>query len=216
MSDNGISIKQADKNIYQYAFADGLVDIFITSVILMFVVAPVLSVHIGDYWSAFIFLPFWGVVSLVLSWIRKKVIKPRSGTVTYGKYRKKKITLFTGIMLGLNVAFIIIGFVLFAAPTATGWKITLLFSGILLISFSLAGYFLDITRFYFYGFMLSAGFVVGEWLYQTFGIPHHGIPIVFGFAAGLIFFTGLYRFLSFLRQNPLPAIDEMHWQGNNG
>jgi len=130
--------------------------------------------------------------------------------------RKKKMTLFTGIMLTLNVVFFILGLVAFVTPSGRGWTITFAFAGMLLITFSLAGYFLDVTRFYLYGLMLSGGFFVGEWLYQTFGVSHHGIPIVFGISAGLIFLVGLYKLFTFVQENPLPTDDQVQLEGNNG
>jgi hypothetical protein len=86
----------------------------------------------------------------------------------------------------------------------------------LLASFSLAGYFLDVTRFYVYGILWAGGFVVGEWLYQNYGFIHHGYPVVFSTLAAVIFLTGVYKFITFLRDNPLPSDEELQWEGNNG
>jgi hypothetical protein len=213
-----IDLKEADRRVFTTSFDDGLVDIFISGIVLMFVIAPFLSVYLGDFWSSVIFLPFWGVIYLVIRWIRKNVIKPRSGVVKYGPMRRKKMTIFTGIMLVLNVIFVILGIFAFAffMPQSSGWTVTIPFSAMLLISFSLAGYLLDVTRFYVYGLMLAGGFFVGEWLYQTYGVSHHGIPLVFGISAGIIFLTGLVKFFKFLRDNPLPTDDSMQWEGENG
>jgi MFS family permease len=216
MSEKNISIKEADRTVFRTSFDDGLVDIFISCVVLMLVVGPLLSVYLGDYWSSAIFIPFWAAVSLILLWTRKNVIKPRAGVVKYSPMRKKKLTLFTGIMLTLNVVFFILGLVAFATPSGRGWTITIAFAGMLLISFSLAGYFLDVTRFYLYGLMLSGGFFLGEWLYRTYGVSHHGIPIVFGISTGIIFLIGLFKFITFVQDNPLPTDDPMQLEGKNG
>ena len=216
MSEKNISIKEADRKVFRTSLDDGLVDILISSVVLMFALAPFLSVYFGDFWSSAIFLPFWGAVYLIMLWTRKNVIKPRAGVVKYGPLRKKKMTLFTGIMLTLNVVFFILGLVAFVTPSGRGWTITLAFAGMVLISFSLAGYFLDVTRFYMYGLLLSGGFFVGEWLYQTFGVSHHGYPIVFGISAVVIFLIGLYKLFTFVQDNPLPTDDQVQWEGNNG
>ena len=213
-----IDLKEADRRVFTASFEDGLVDIFLSCFVLMFVLAPLLSVYIGDFWSSAIFLPFWGVIYLVIRWVRKNVIKPRSGVVKYGPMRRKKMTLFTGIMLALNVIFLILGMFAFFSfiPGRSGWAVTIPFSLMLLVSFSLAGYFLAVTRFYVYGLMLAGGFFLGEWLYQTYGVSHHGIPLVFGISAGIIFLTGLVKFFKFLRDNPLPTDDSMQWEGENG
>ena len=211
-----IDLKEADRRVFATSFEDGLVDIFLSCFVLMFVLAPFFSVYIGDFWSSAIFLPFWGVIYLVIRWIRNQVIKPRSGVVKYGPRRIKKMTIFTGIMLILNVIFLILGMVAFFMPQGPGWTKTIPFSLMLLVSFSLAGYFLAVTRFYVYGLMLAGGFFLGEWLYQTYGVSHHGIPLVFGISAAIIFLTGLVKFFKFLRDNPLPTDDSMQWEGENG
>lgn len=216
MNEQKISIEEADRQVFRSSFEDGLVDIYISGVVLMLVVAPFLSVYLGDFWSSAIFLPFWGAIYLVLRWIRKNWVKPRAGVVKYGAVRKMKMTKFTWIMLVLNALFLILGLVAFFMPTGPGWTMTIPFALMLLISFSLAGYFLAVTRFYLYGILLASGFFVGEWLYQNFGFSHHGLPVVFGLMSGVIFLTGVYKLVTFLQKNPLPGEEQMQWKAKNG
>lgn len=204
MSQN-IDLKDADRKIFTTSFEDGLVDIFIASVVLMFAVGPFLSVYLGDFWSSFIFLPLWGVVYLILRWARKQVVNPRIGFVKYGPIRRKKLSIFTVVMLVLNTIFFVLGIFSSLMPLGPGWQFILPFGAIVLILFSLAGYFLDLTRLYFYGIMLALAPVVGELLYRTFRVSHHGFPIVFGLSAGIIFLTGLLKFSTLLHDNPLPV-----------
>jgi len=215
MSDR-INLKEADRKVFTASLNDGLLDIFLANFVLMFAVAPFLSVYLGDFWSSFIFLPFWGVIYLVLRWIRVHIVNPRIGTVKYGPIRKKRITLFTIVMLVLNTIFLILGVIAFAMPGGSGWRITLVFSGIMLIIFSLAGYFLDLTRLYVYGLMLAMSIPVGEWLYQNRGASHHGFPVTFGFAAAIIFLVGLVKFITLVRDNPLPPEDLSLMEPKNG
>lgn len=78
------------------------------------------------------------------------------------------------------------------------------FSVMVLISFTLAVYFLNLNRFYIYGFMLGFAPILGEWLFQEFGIAHHGYPVTFGIATLVIFMIGLIKLFSMLRENPFP------------
>ena len=110
MSQN-IDLKQADRKVFTASLNDGLLDIFLASFVLMFAVAPFLSRYLGDFWSSFIFLPFWGIVFLVLRWLRVHVVNPRIGTVKYGPIRRKKITAFVIVMLILNILFLLLGLV---------------------------------------------------------------------------------------------------------
>jgi hypothetical protein len=200
-----INLKEADRKIFTSSFDDGLVDIFIACVVLMFAVAPLL--RLGDFWSSAVFLPFWGIAFLVLRWVRKKVIKPRAGFVKYGPVRKKKLNIFTGVMLALNVIFFILGMAAPLLPVEYLWLSTIWFSIMVLISFSLAGYFLDMPRYYFYGILLALTIPVGEWLYRTYNYPHHGYPVVFGFATVTILITGVVKLISILREDTLPKGD---------
>jgi MFS family permease len=217
MSEKYLSLKRADRRIFNASFDDGLVDIFISSVVLMFVVAPFLSRYLGDFWSSAIFLPIWGLLFIVLRWVRIHVINPRKGVVKYGQYRKRKLTLFSWIMLGLNIAFFLSGLAVgLVLPSSPGWMTLFPFSVMVLAMFSLAGYFLDVSRFYVYGLMLAIGPFVGEWLFQFYNAPHHGYPIIFGIYAIAIFLIGLIKLIKFLRDNPLPGEDHLQWETSNG
>ena len=82
----GIDLKAADRKVFSASFDDGLVDIFIASFSLMFAVGPLtttyLNAYLGGFWGDFLgtmmFLPFFGVVYLLLRWVRKRFVAPRS------------------------------------------------------------------------------------------------------------------------------------------
>ena len=90
------------------------------------------------------------------------------------------------------------------------------FSVMVLAFFSLAGYFLEVSRFYVYGLMIAVGPFIGEWLYQTLNVSHHGYPIIFGIYTAVIFLIGLIKLIKFLRDNPLPTEEQLQWKTNNG
>ena len=217
MSEENISLREADRRIFSASFDDGLADIFISSVVMMFAIAPLLSKNLGDFWSSAMFLPIWGLLFILLRWIRFHVINPRRGVVEYGQYRKRKLTLYSWIMLGVNAAFFLIGLAIgLVLPSSPGWMTLFPFSAMVLALFSLAGYFLDTSRFYVYGLMLAISPFIGEWLFQTYKVPNHGFPITFGVCAITIFLIGLYKLIKFLRDNPLPGEDHFELEANNG
>ena len=215
MSQN-IDLKQADRKVFTASLNDGLLDIFLASFVLMFAVAPFLSRYPGDFWSSFIFLPFWGIVFLVLRWLRVHVVNPRIGTVKYGPIRRKKITAFVIVMLILNILFLLLGLVAFTIPSESGWRFILPFGAMVMMLFSLGGYFLDLKRLYVYGLMLALAAPAGEWLYQTYKVPHHGYPVTYGLSALIIFMVGLVKFIALVRNNPLPPEDLSLLETNNG
>ena len=86
MSDHK-TLKAVDRKIFTSYFQDGLLDIFLAAFVLMFAVGPFLSGPLGDFWGTVIFLPFFGLVYLILRYIRKRVVSPRIGSVTWGEMR---------------------------------------------------------------------------------------------------------------------------------
>ena len=202
-----VSLKSAERKAFRTTLADGLWDIFIACIFLQFAIAPLLSETLGDFWSSAVFLPVWGLVILAIWLTRKYVVSPRIGQATFGVVRKKKLRMFTTIMLALNIILFVAGLVValvvsFQDRAQLAWLISLFLGGFVLMGFSLAGYLLDTPRFYLYGLMLLIAPPVGEWLYQQHGFTHHGYPAVFGFSAGVMILTGLVLFLRLLKNNP--------------
>jgi hypothetical protein len=157
----------------------------------------------GDFWSSVVFLPFWGLLYLLIRSVRLNIVKPRIGTVNFGAVRKKKIRTFTVIMLIINLIIFLFGLVVaFTLGRLTDLFIAGLFGLFILAGFSAAAYFLDYPRLYIYGLLLLAAPQIGEWLYQNHYVVHHGYPLVFGYASGLLIFSGIVTFIIFLRNHP--------------
>jgi hypothetical protein len=198
-----ISLKHAERRVFQTAHADGLWDIFIACFVAMFALAPLFSASMGDFWSSAVFLPFWLLMYLALRLIRRHIVLPRIGEVKFGPARRTKLRRFTLVMLALNAVSLLAGI---AAANALdllpGWVFTAVFGLILLNAFCLAGYFLDYPRLYAYGVLLFICPIVGEVLYVYAHVPHHGYPLTYGIATLAILLTGLVTFLRLLRDNP--------------
>jgi hypothetical protein len=200
-----ISLKEAERKVFRISHNDGLWDIFLGLFFLMFVIAPYLSSSLGDFWSPAVFLPFWGLVFLVIRLIRKHVVTPRVGIVKFGHVRKTKLVKFTIVMLVVNVVALILGLVAAMNFGSVSGRVTsIMFGLILLIGLSIAAYFLDFGRLYVYGLLVGLSPLVGEWLYSHGYATHHGFPITFGTAAGIMIVAGLAAFTRLLRDNPVP------------
>ncbi|MGB3715921.1 MAG: hypothetical protein WA996_15955 [Candidatus Promineifilaceae bacterium] len=74
-----------------------------------------------------------------------------------------------------------------------------------LIGFSVAGYFLNLSRLYLYGMLIALASLVGEPLYIYLKIPHHGYPVTFGFVSGLIMIIGLVLLIGLIRNHSIDA-----------
>lgn len=201
-----ISLKDVERKVFTSAFEDGLWDIFIAFVFLAWALAPVLSPTLGDFWSSAVLFGSWPFVFLALWLVRRYVVTPRVGTVQFGSWRKTRLIRFNVVMLVFLSFSAILGMVLaFGTPALPDWMHAAPFSLMVLIAFSVAGYFLDFTRLYFYGVLFALSPLVGRWLYIYRGIPHSGYPVTFGISATIAILVGLAKFIGFVGAHPLDA-----------
>jgi hypothetical protein len=198
-----IDLKSLERRAWISYSQDGLLEVLLGCIVLMFAVAPFLStMGLGDFWSSLVFVPFWAVVFLLIVLIRKYVVAPRIGIVKFGETRKKKLFKFNVVMFAILLIGLILGIISMQNSNAPGWVHNLRFIAIVLICSSLAAYFLDYPRLYLYGILCALSLPVGEWLYTNMGVPHHGYPVTFGITAGIMIITGVILFLRLLRKNP--------------
>jgi hypothetical protein len=193
-------LKQAERGTFQAAFDLGIWDILIATVASMFAIAPLLSRRLGDFWSSAVFLPVFALVYVALRLIKARFITPRIGVVRLGSHRLARLRMLTAVLLIVNVVAFVLG-TYFAITSEPGsmWAFPIVFSMILLVGFSLAAYFLNIPRFFFYGLLLAGAPFVGEWLWRRGYAPHHGFPVVFGIAAIVIAAIGLITLVARIR-----------------
>jgi hypothetical protein len=200
-----ISLKEAERKAFSTTTNDGLWDIFLGCIFLMFAIAPLLSTSLGDFWSSVVFLPFWALAYLAIRLIRKYVVTPRVGYVNFGQARKTRLRKFTLVMVVVNATAILIGIVaLVSFGSVPGIIYTFTLGLILLVGFSLAAYLLDFPRLYFYGLLVWLSLLVGEWLWAHGYASHHDFPITFGITAGIMILVGLVVFVRLLHDNPVP------------
>jgi hypothetical protein len=199
-----ISLKEAEQKAFRMWYDDGLWDVLLGSVFLMFPVGITLSPSLGDFWSSAAMVPVWAVVWLVIWQVRRRVVTPRIGTMRPGPARRAVLFRFTIVMLVANVAGLVLGLV--AALTVgriPGLLTGIIFGMMLLAGCTFAAYMLGFSRLYVYGLMLGLCPPVGEWLWSQGILAHHGFPVMFGTAAGVMILVGLVIFIRLLRNNPL-------------
>ena len=199
-----ISLKKVERKIFSIATQDGLTDIFLGCVFLVFAVAPFLSADLGDFWSSAVFVPFWAVIALAIWLTRRYVIKPRIGEVKFGAVRRNRLHRFHIVMLIANaIAFALGLWLSFSNVELSGSIMTIRFVLICLIISCLAAYFLDYPRLYVYGLLVGLSPLIGEWLWSHGYASHHGFPIAFGITSSVMILTGFYFFIRLLRANPI-------------
>jgi hypothetical protein len=203
-----INLENLEKKAYGTYRKDGLLDILLGSFVSLWAIAPLLSSSLGDFWSSMIFLPIWGLIFLVVRHIRLHVTIPRLGKVKYGVVRKRKIWTFTIVMLVINVLALGLGIFVSYKGSALDSSPVVWLGIAMFVGFSAAAYFLDFPRLFVYGIMVALSPIVGEWLYRTRDASHHGFPITFGVTSLIMILIGLYLFVRFLHNTPLPKESE--------
>lgn len=200
-----IDLKQLERKAWTSFHADGLWDIFLGCIVLMFALAPFLNrIGLGDFWSSAVFVPFWAVIFAFVVLLRKRVVLPRIGLVSFGQARRKRLAKFNIlIFIALSIS-LILGIISLGDSMAQAWVHNLRFMAIVLICFGLAAYFLGFARMYIYGLLVAMSIPIGEWLYLNAGIPYHGYPVTFGITAAVLIITGVVLFLRLLMKNPRP------------
>jgi hypothetical protein len=198
-----ISLRDVEQKAFSMRYDDGLWDVLLGCVFLQFPIAIHLSPSLGDFWSSAAMLPFWALVWVAIWLVRKYVVDPRVGAMKPGPARRVKLARFTVVMLVANAVALLVG-VAFALNyrSVPGQVIGIVFGMLLLGGFSVAGYFLGIGRLYAYGLLVGLCPPVGEWLWSRGLAAHHGFPITFGTAAGVIILVGVGIFIRLLLQNP--------------
>jgi hypothetical protein len=196
---NDSDLKNIERATYRASMDSGLWDILLASVISMLAIAPLLSVHIGDYWSSAVFIPVYAVILVMIRVLTVRVIRPRIGVVELARPRRQRLQTLAIIMLMVNVVALIAGFVAATrAPVVGGPVVSFAMSMVILVGFSLASFILEIPRVFFYGLMLAVAPLIGEALFIRGLASHHGFPIVFGVSAVAILISGVVRFVRFL------------------
>lgn len=201
-----ISLKQIEKKAFTAAYGDGLWDILLGCFVLIFAIAPLLSVSLGDLWSSAVFLPFWALAYLAIRLVRRHVIAPRAGTAKFGRARKAKLRKLTVVMVAINLAALALGLV--AASNlgrVSGHAFAPFLGLIILAGFSVAAHLLGFARLYLYGLLIGLSPLVGEWLYIYKRAAHHGFPLTFSITAAVMIVTGLVLFVRMMREAPLPV-----------
>ena len=198
-----LSLKDLERGLFRNSVQDGILDIQIGCMLLMFVLPIYLSPKLGDFWSSVVFLPLWFLVLFGLRAYRKKVVQPRVGTIKYGTYRKKKLMRLNIVILVVNLLALLLGLFSFKNFSVLSvWFPASAFSMIMLIGFSLGGYMMEMPRLYLYGVLISAAPLIGEYLYQNHGASHHGFPITFGFLSATLVIIGLIMLIRLLGKYP--------------
>jgi MFS family permease len=211
-----LNLKEIERKAFRSTFQDGLLDIYISSVVGSMALLMYIIVR-DDYPWLYLVLAFLGLAAgNLVFWVGKRFITmPRMGQVKFGGMRRRRhrnLALILAVFVLLQVSIVLLTAGVWAIP-AWGDKLQELFpdrnATILLVaalgalfvgpSIMVIAYFSDFLRGYYIALVMSVGVFLMIWL---------GQPLFQVGAAFLILIPGLVLLVRFLRQYPLhPAGD---------
>ena len=196
---SGNDLERLERSTFLSVADTGLWDMFLAGVMSMLAIAPLLSVHLGDFWSSAVFIPVWAAALFAMHQVKKRVIQPRLGIVEFAPSRMRRLRSLGWIMLVVNLIALVAGALAATGEVGgLGWGVPVSLSLTLLLGCSLVAFFLQIPRVFAYGILLAAAALVGEALFQRGYATHHGFPVAFGASAAIILVSGIVRFVRFL------------------
>jgi hypothetical protein len=199
-----LDLKALERRAFRSTFQDGLWDIWLGLVFLMFAVSPLLEEAGVSRTTTMILWIGVDVVAFLILWLGKKYVTiPRLGLVRFGLQRQAKLRRLR-LVLAVSGLVVLIATLALNAGEKPGEAVVLgAFAAIIIAVFGLMAYSMDFDRLYVYAVALALSLPVGEVLREHAGLPDAGYA--YFVTAGLIIAIGIIHFTRFLRDYPLPA-----------
>lgn len=198
-----LDLQKAERKAFTIRYQDGLWDVYFGSVLMVFAFAPFFSESLGDFWSSVVFLPFWLVVFALITWLRKRYVKPRMGSARYSRERNKKMLRVNLVLFAILLAGVLTTLFSTNLPKPPAFVLPFGLSLIFLVTLSVIAYFMDYRRLYIYAILTALAPLLGEVLWRLGLASHHGYPLTFGITSAICIISGLVQFIRFLRQHPM-------------
>ncbi|MEX1294912.1 MAG: hypothetical protein AB1Z67_01955 [Candidatus Limnocylindrales bacterium] len=206
-------LQKLERDAFRRFYGDGLFDIYIGAMALVFFAAATMWELFEDELVSYAGMLAIGlIVTVPLLAYRRRLLRERLGTFQPGPRRKVRITRTRWVLL----ASVILGVVVFGmtalvyagpAPEAVvTLLVPLLWFVNAVVVFGAMAYFLDVPRFYAYGFVLGLAMPLLIWPDALWGWQP-AAWLVFGAAGIAIIAVGIYKLRHFLHVYPAPQHD---------
>ena len=207
--------KNAERKIFRLAiFQDGIWDMQIGGMIMLFSFYPVTRRLLGPIWNMFLILGLLGLLLFLGATLKRTLSTPRMGMVNFGKNQKSKLRTMQLVIFGIFLASTALALGLIVkvfqgpnwGPNTPEWlqllDMDIVFGLVAVAIFSLVTVVFKIWRPFIYGLLLG-GSLVASGALTVYQGPEFQYP--FAIAGGIILAIGLSLLLRFVRIYPIPT-----------
>ena len=207
--------KNAEQKIFQLSiFQDGIWDIQIGGMIMLFSFYPITRRLLGPGWNLVLIFGLLAILLIIGVTLKRTVSNPRKGLVKYGKSQKSKLLTMRLIIFGIFLVSSVLAISLitqifrgpdWGANTPEWLKLMgmdIVFGLFEVAIFSVISWAFRMWRPFIYGLLLGSSLVASR--AQTI---YHGpeFKYPFAIAGGIILVIGLSLLLRFMRTYKIPA-----------
>jgi hypothetical protein len=193
-----IDLKDLEKQTWISNFQDGIVDISLGLVLLVSTICQLFN----DF-RYYLYLLF-AIPPLFVVFSKKYIIAPRMGFVKFSKERNKKRHVLYVVMTVTIILLLVL--TVFSKVNIFGDTIpaqVIVGSQILIICSAIA-YFLNFSRMYLYGILMTFSFALSEIMIVETGMIASG-AYAWLISAIIVIMAGIYYLVRFIRKYPVPA-----------
>ncbi len=212
-----VTPENAERNIFRLSiFQDGIWDMQIGGMIMLFSFYPVTRRLLGPGWNLVLIFGLLAVLLVIGAALKRTVSKPRMGLVRFGHKQKSRIRTMRWIIFTIFLASSALAIALimqvFRGPK---WSVNtpewlqmldmdIIFGLVAVAIFSLVSVFLRMWRPIIYGLLLG-GSVVASGALTVYQGPEFQYP--FAIAGGIILVIGIGLFIQFLNTYQVPTAE---------
>jgi len=206
--------KKAERRIFQLAiFQDGIWDMQIGGMIMLFSFYPVTRRLLGVGWNLVLIFGLLAILLVIGATLKRTVSSPRMGLVRFGKRQKSKLLSMRLVIFGIFLISSALAIVLIMqifrpnwGPNTPEWLrllgIDIVFGLFAVAIFSVLSGVFRLWRPLIYGLLLGSSIVATAAL-TVYGGPEFNYP--FALAGGIILAIGFGLLLRFVHTYPIPA-----------
>ena len=207
--------KTAERKIFRLAiFQDGIWDIQIGGMIMLFSFYPVTRRWLGPGWNLVLIFGLLGLLLFIGATLKRTVSTPRMGLVRFGQKQQSKLLTMRLIVFAIFLASSALAIALILktfqgpnwGPNTPEWlqllDMDIVFGLVAVAIFSLVAGVFRMWRPFIYGLLLG-GSLVASGALTVYQGPEFQYP--FAIAGGIIMIIGLGLLLRFVRTYQVPA-----------